>query len=288
MVLFTLLLSGHRNDVGDTGSGLNEGIQPYLMPWRSAACAIIILNIMTKNMSAQPQKRNSALPTLDWSARLYLWACERLYHELAWGYDLVSWLVSWGQWTHWRRAAGQYVYDADGRLRQHVLEIGFGTGELLAELAQAAAAQSSPVGLELSPAMHNVASAKLHRRHLYTPRVRAFAQHMPFDDGVFDAVVSTFPAPYIFDPQTLQECARVLRSSADGHGTGGQLLIVGTWVSLHSGWLRRLNLPFYGRPASGWFELVEQRLAQAGFAVTFAEQRHGAVTLSIIQGRKRA
>ncbi|MEZ4714363.1 MAG: methyltransferase domain-containing protein [Caldilineaceae bacterium] len=233
---------------------------------------------------------------MNWSARLYLWACERLYHELAWGYDLVSWLVSLGRWGRWRGAARQYLCDADGRLRQNVLEIGFGTGELLAQLTQAATdsgeisgqpasppAQSIPTGLELSPAMHKVTSAKFRRRQLYAPRVQAFAQQMPFANGVFDAVVSTFPAPYIFDPQTLQECARVLRPAP-----GGQLLIVGMWVALNVGWLARLGLPFYGRPHPTWMRQAAQRLAQAGFAVTFDEVRDGAFTVGVIRGQKQA
>ncbi|MEZ4664654.1 MAG: class I SAM-dependent methyltransferase [Caldilineaceae bacterium] len=238
---------------------------------------------------------------MNWSARLYLWACERLYHELAWGYDLVSWLVSLGHWNRWRGAAGQYLVDADGRLRQNVLEIGFGTGELLAQLTQAAAdssaarncePQTAPniiAGLELSPAMHKVASTKLRRRQIAAPRVQAFAQQMPFADGVFDAVISTFPAPYIFDPQTLQECARVLRPAhAADKQPGGQLLIVGMWVALNVGWLRRLGLPFYGRPHPAWRTQVAERLAQAGFTATFVEVQDGAFTVSVIRGQKRA
>ena len=36
-------------------------------------------------------------------ARLYLWACHRLYNEFAWTYDSVSWLVSLGHWWGWRK-----------------------------------------------------------------------------------------------------------------------------------------------------------------------------------------
>ena len=228
---------------------------------------------------------------MSWSARLYLWACQRLYYELAWSYDWVSWLVSLGRWGRWRSAACHYLYDGDGHLSKDVLEIGFGTGELLAQLAQAAAdSGGAAVGLELSPAMHREASAKFRRRHLQALRVRAPAQQMPFDDGSFDAVVSTFPAQYIFDPQTLRECARVLRSAPlDAEGQmGGQLLIVGMWVSLHFGWLQRLGLPFYGQPGPMWMAQVEQRLEQAGFDVTFDEVQDGAVTVSVVRGRTRS
>ena len=35
--------------------------------------------------------------------QLYAWACERLYHECAWSYDIVSRVVSAGAWPAWRR-----------------------------------------------------------------------------------------------------------------------------------------------------------------------------------------
>lgn len=223
----------------------------------------------------------------NWVARLYLWCCERLYHELAWSYDLVSWLVSFGHWNRWRSAALESLCDEGGKIDQHVLEIGFGTGELLLQLCQAAAAGGRVVGLELSPAMHTVTAAKVRRRRLPVSRVLAPAQQMPFEDASFDTVVSTFPAPYIFETQTLQECARVLRSgpSTGGQATG-QLLIVGTWVSFNARWLERLGLPFYGRPGAAWYGEVEERLMQAGFTVTFKEVHHGAVWVSVIQGRQ--
>lgn len=54
----------------------------------------------------------------------YYWLAERLYNELAWAYDPVSWLVSLGQWDVWRKGALDYLTG------KRILEIGFGTGEL--------------------------------------------------------------------------------------------------------------------------------------------------------------
>lgn len=92
--------------------------------------------------------------------RLYAWACERLYAELAWSYDWVSWWVSFGYWAQWRALALAYVQGP------RLLELGFGTGELLPKLA---VLTPLTVGLELSPAMHWQARHKLARHGLTSP-----------------------------------------------------------------------------------------------------------------------
>src|SRR5207253_5486723 len=73
--------------------------------------------------------------------RLYLWICERLYHELAPLYDATAWLVSGGRWWRWTRIAA-------GGLDGRVGELGPGQGHLLAWLRRRGA---HAVGIELSP-----------------------------------------------------------------------------------------------------------------------------------------
>lgn len=157
-----------------------------------------------------------------WARKLYRWACQRLYSELAWLYDPVSWLVSAGRWASWRRLALPYVTGPC------VLEVGFGTGELLLEMA------NRPwyvCGLEPSPAMQRIAARKMRRRGLRANRVRGRVQRLPFVGGSFDTIISTFPSEYILDPVALHELARLLRSPApaDAH-SGGRLVIVGLQV----------------------------------------------------------
>jgi len=121
---------------------------------------------------------------------------------MAWTYDLVAWLVSFGQWKAWGRAAIP-------RLRgRRVLELAHGPGHLLVAMRDAGFA---PVGLDLSPQMGKLARARLHRGGvLAPPLVRARAQTLPFRAGSFDSVVSTFPTEFIVDLATLKEVARVI------------------------------------------------------------------------------
>jgi SAM-dependent methyltransferase len=201
---------------------------------------------------------------VTWLARLYLWATYRLYDELAWAYDVVSWLVSLGRWSGWRKSALDYVTG------DRILEIGFGTGELLIEMAQRG---MNVVGLDLSQAMHRVTARKLVRQGVEVPRTRGIVQSMPFSDGQFDSIVSTFPAGYILAPETLREVARLLRPPDPVTGAGGGRFVVVGMVVWREGWLwrRAVQLLFGGGGefASGRFE----RLARAaGLQVEVSDQ----------------
>ena len=198
---------------------------------------------------------------------LYLWACERLYHELAPSYDLVSRLVSAGAWPQWRRLALGYVRGA------RLLEIGFGTGELMAE---ATGRGWQVTGLELSPAMQAVAAARL---GLAAPCVQARAQAMPFANGAFDSVLATFPAPYILEADTLHECRRVLRG-------GGRLVVGGLWVRPARPGLRPLAPLFYADPPPAQLAAISCRLQEAGFQATWHWESAGWAELPILVGTR--
>ncbi len=196
---------------------------------------------------------------------LYLWACERLYHELAPSYDLVSRLVSAGAWPRWRRLALAHLRGS------RLLEIGFGTGELLAETAGRG---WEVTGLELSPAMQAVAAA---RPGLVADRVQAAAQAMPFAAASFDSVLATFPAPYILDLATLCECRRVL-------GEGGRLVVAGLWVRLARPSLRPFAPVFYADPSAAQLEAIACRLQEAGFRATWHWAAAGWAELPVLVG----
>jgi ubiquinone/menaquinone biosynthesis C-methylase UbiE len=213
---------------------------------------------------------------LSWAGRLYLWACHRLYDQLAWAYDAVSWLVSAGAWSDWRRLALDYVGPGE------TLEIGFGTGELLAEMA----ARGLPVvGVEPSAAMQRITGVKLRRRGVAARRVVARAERLPFPANTFTAVVATFPAEYISRRETLCELARVLRPPRDG-GAGGRLVIVGMGVALNHPALRRLLPIFYGTPPPEAYARWRAALAEAGLSLVVVERVCGWATLPVLVAEK--
>ena len=134
-------------------------------------------------------------------------------------YDVVSWLVSFGHWASWRRAVLDYVAG------DRVLEIGFGTGELLIEMT---AGGYNVIGLDRSRAMQHITDRKLKRAGMRVPRVQGEVQCMPFSAHTFDTIISTFPAEFILDQATLNETARLLSLPRDVELLdGGRLVIVG-------------------------------------------------------------
>lgn len=134
-----------------------------------------------------------------------------LYNQLAWLYDPVSWLVSKGRWRCWGHTCWPWLPGCG-----QVLEIGFGPGHLLADLAVAG---YQAIGLDLSPAMLRLARRRLQRRGLTTHLCRGRAEALPFAAATFDAIVLTFPTALVYDPACLRHLARVLRP-------GGRLLVV--------------------------------------------------------------
>ena len=74
-------------------------------------------------------------------------------------------------------------------------------------------------GVELSPSMLRIAQRKLKRKGVKAPLCQARAQDMPFQDGAFDSLVSTFPSSFILDLRAQREMVRVL-------ALGGRLVVV--------------------------------------------------------------
>ncbi|MCA9971863.1 MAG: methyltransferase domain-containing protein [Anaerolineales bacterium] len=186
-----------------------------------------------------------------WWMRLVRFGFRLLYQELAWTYDVVSWLVSLGAWRAWQRAALPHVRGP------RVLELGHGPGHMLLALQLAGHAV---VGLDVSAQMGRLAR----RRAPSVQLVRGRAPRLPFASGRFDTVLATFPTDYIVDPATLAEVHRVLGENGrlvivpEGHLTGrGAVGRVIAWLFVITG--QRAD-PDAG---AAW----GQRFAAAGFGV---------------------
>lgn len=211
--------------------------------------------------------------------RLVRFGFRLLYNELAFTYDLVSWLVSFGAWRCWGRASLKHIH-ADGA----ILEVAHGTGNLQRDLH---AAGRSVIGFDLSPAMGAIASRKLIRHGIQPRLVRGRAQRLPFRSGAFASVISTFPTDFIIAPETLHEVYRVLQP-------GGRFVVVPTVRFTGGGVIARVIDGLYTitgqrdprgevTPASIWHEVF----APYGFDVRVIEESCPRSLVTVIVAQKR-
>lgn len=139
-------------------------------------------------------------------ARFLRFFFHHLYHGLAFTYDLVAWLVSFGKWNQWIEMILPYI---EGR---RTLELGHGPGHLLRILLMRG---QFAVGLDESPQMGRLARRRLLRAGETLPKLtRGLGQALPFPAETFDTIVATFPAEYIFEPHTISEAWRTLKNGS--------------------------------------------------------------------------
>jgi len=123
-----------------------------------------------------------------------------LYHPFAFTYDLVAWVVSFGRWNDWVFSIVPFIKGT------RILELGHGPGHLQRILLSRGL---FAVALDESKQMGRLAKHRLSNSANLT---RGIAQSLPYANETFESIVSTFPSEYIFDPRTLSEVRRVLRS----------------------------------------------------------------------------
>lgn len=130
----------------------------------------------------------------------------RMFGRIVPRYDLLNRLMSLGMDRRWRRQAA-----AAARPRGALaLDVGTGTGDLALELWREGAARV--VGVDFSPEMLAVASAKAAARGAGVSWALADALRLPFPAATFDCVASGFLLRNLADlPAGLAEMARVLR-----------------------------------------------------------------------------
>lgn len=106
---------------------------------------------------------------------------------------------------------------------ERILEIGFGTGYAQLAIAKSILGGVS-IGLDLSAGMNQIAKTKVIQSGLSNRicLVRSNTLPIPFKDGIFDGIFSSFTLE-LFDspqiPEVLEECRRVLKPA-------GRLVVV--------------------------------------------------------------
>ena len=134
-----------------------------------------------------------------------------LYHGFAFAYDFVATVVSFGHWIEWTEATLPFLRGT------RVLELGHGPGHLQRSLLDRGL---DAFGLDESSQMSRLARRRtLRSGYAQTNLTRGVGQALPFAAKSFDAIVATFPAPYIAEARTLSEARRVLRN-------GGRLIVL--------------------------------------------------------------
>ena len=132
-----------------------------------------------------------------------------LYRELAWFYDSVAYLVSFGRWQTWISSVLPFIKGPN------VLETGFGPGHLLNLLNNQ---RYFVFGLDESHQMAQLAKkrwSKQQENNSKLPNITiGKTQNLPYPDNFFDTVVATFPTAYIYQPDTIEEFFRVLKPGA--------------------------------------------------------------------------
>jgi len=145
------------------------------------------------------------------SDRLQRYFWNPVYDRLSWFYDAVDWFT--GNTTHrLRRRALHHLPPAGSR----VLEIGFGSGKLHLELAE----QYDLAGLDRAPGMAHLTQRRLAAHSRESGLCIGSMCALPWPDGHFDAVLSTFAFSAFPDAEgALDEMVRVTRP-------GGKVVIV--------------------------------------------------------------
>jgi ubiquinone/menaquinone biosynthesis C-methylase UbiE len=139
----------------------------------------------------------------------HFWA--PVYDRLAGLYDAVDWFT--GNTTHrLRKRALRHLPPTGSRL----LEIGFGSGRLHLELAE----QYAMAGLDRAPGMVRLTKRRLATCDRKSGLCIGSAYALPWPDGHFDTVLSTFAFSAFPDAdRAMDEMVRVIRP-------GGKVIIV--------------------------------------------------------------
>lgn len=212
---------------------------------------------------------------------------QQMFTQIAPRYDVMNRLMTGGQDIVWRKEVIQRARLAPGA---RLLDVGAGTGDLAREASrQQPTAKVVAADLTLAMMQHGQSQTAL-------TWTAADARHLPYGDGIFDAVVSGFLMRNVGEvAPVLAEQWRVLKP-------GGKIVVMDTtrpkrnllspfiWMHMH------LVIPFVGGLISGFrnaytylpdstesfltAEELAHRLTAAGFKnIGFGRRMFGTIAL---------
>ncbi len=183
------------------------------------------------------------------------------------------------------RRSGLKMLDAGPGER--ILEIGFGTGHSLVELAQAVGPSGKVFGIDLSERMVQMAQALIRDKGLgeRVELVCGDALHLPYESDSLDGVFMSFTLE-LFDtpeiPQVLAECRRVLKAA-------GRIVVVGM-SRISPGGLMTEVFEWTHRHFPNCLDcrpiLVRRALEDAGFTIAASEITRMWINVEIVRGQK--
>jgi demethylmenaquinone methyltransferase/2-methoxy-6-polyprenyl-1,4-benzoquinol methylase len=176
----------------------------------------------------------------------------------------------------------------DAQAGEHILEIGFGTGHCLVELARTVGADGRVYGIDISPKMLQRANELLQDHGLDT-RVElqeGDAEQLPYQTDSLDAIFMSFTLE-LFDtpeiPGLLSECKRVLKPDGrlgvvaiSKEGERGMVVKAFEWTHRHFPNLMDCR-PIY----------AQKSLEAAGFYIEEAKVEHMWVPVEIVLAHNR-
>ena len=188
-------------------------------------------------------------------------------------YDRISAVYDWFGGIFERRPAEKALRHLDVRSGETVLEIGFGTGHCLKQIAILVGKTGKAHGIDISGGMLRVAREKLDKATL-SDMVQLFqgdAFNLPFKAATFDAIFMSFTLE-LFDtpeiPQVLKEVGRVLKLNGrlgvvGLSKTGGNSPTLGIYEWIHKRWPRYVDCrPIY----------LEHLISKAGYVIQRKER----------------
>lgn len=195
-----------------------------------------------------------------------------LYHQFAWCYDIVAWVVSFGQWDLWIAEVLPYLNGP------RILELGYGTGHLQTALQQK---YEFAAGIDASFDMARISRSRLRRLGYRNTAAVGYAHALPFGDASFSQVVATFPTDYIFDRVALSEIDRILIPQGD------LVILPFAWITgtrWYERWMARLFRFTHQSPE--YDDRIAAPLMDAGFHTRLIVVNLDSSSLLIIKASK--